>query len=341
MNYITQISLAFIAFTIGSELSLKTIRRLGKSIFYIVIIQSFAAFGLVAAAVYFFGWPLYMGLLLGAIATATAPAATVMVIQEYQAEGPLTSTMMAVIGIDDAVALIVFSLISPIAFAQYKGGAEIHFGEMMIHPLIEITGAVIIGLVIGYLAQFLISGYNQKIKKLLSALLMILLSTSISIYMGFSPLIANMTVGFSVRNFAKKNLQISEYFETITIPLYALFFIIAGTEIRFSEMGSKSFFVIAAVYFIARTIGKIGGASLAAEISGAAENIKKYIGLGLLPQSGVAIALAYSVQKQYVEAPEIGLLIFNTLILTAAVTEIFGPLLTKYALLKSGEGTID
>ena len=341
MNYITQISLAFIAFTIGSELSLKTIRRLGKSIFYIVIIQSFAAFGLVAAAVYFFGWPLYMGLLLGAIATATAPAATVMVIQEYQAEGPLTSTMMAVIGIDDAVALIVFSLISPVAFAQYKGGAEIHFGEMMIHPLIEITGAVIIGLVIGYLAQFLISGYNQKIKKLLSALLMILLSTSISIYMGFSPLIANMTVGFSVRNFAKKNLQISEYFETITIPLYALFFIIAGTEIRFSEMGSKSFFVIAAVYFIARTIGKIGGASLAAEISGAAENIKKYIGLGLLPQSGVAIALAYSVQKQYVEAPEIGLLIFNTLILTAAVTEIFGPLLTKYALLKSGEGTID
>jgi len=341
MNYITQISLAFIAFTIGSELSLKTIRRLGKSIFYIVIIQSFAAFGLVAAAVYFFGWPLYMGLLLGAIATATAPAATVMVIQEYQAEGPLTSTMMAVIGIDDAVALIVFSLISPIAFAQYKGGAEIHFGEMMIHPLIEITGAVIIGLVIGYLAQFLISGYNQKIKKLLSALLMILLSTSISIYMGFSPLIANMTVGFSVRNFAKKNLQISEYFETITIPLYALFFIIAGTEIRFSEMGSKSFFVIAAVYFIARTIGKIGVASLAAEISGAAENIKKYIGLGLLPQSGVAIALAYSVQKQYVEAPEIGLLIFNTLILTAAVTEIFGPLLTKYALLKSGEGTID
>ncbi len=341
MNYITQISLAFIAFTIGSELSLKTIRRLGKSIFYIVIIQSFAAFGLVAAAVYFFGWPLYMGLLLGAIATATAPAATVMVIQEYQAEGPLTSTMMAVIGIDDAVALIVFSLISPIAFAQYKGGAEIHFGEMMIHPLIEITGAVIIGLVIGYLAQFLISGYNQKIKKLLSALLMILLSTSISIYMGFSPLIANMTVGFSVRNFAKKNLQISEYFETITIPLYALFFIIAGTEIRFSEMGSKSFFVIAAVYFIARTIGKIGGASVAAEISGAAENIKKYIGLGLLPQSGVAIALAYSVQKQYVEAPEIGLLIFNTLILTAAVTEIFGPLLTKYALLKSGEGTID
>lgn len=338
MKYVTQIALAFIAFTIGSELSIKTIRRLGKSIFYIVIIQSLAAFIFVTAAIYMFGWPLYVGLLLGAIATATAPAATVMVIQEYQAEGPLTSTMMAVIGIDDAVALLVFSLISPIAFAQYKGEAEIHFGEILIHPLIEITGAVITGLFIGYLGQYLISSYNQKIKKLLSALLMILLSTSISIYMGFSPLIANMTVGFSVRNFAKKNLQISDYFETITIPLYAMFFIIAGTEIRFSEMGSKSFFIIASIYFVARTIGKIGGASFAAKISGAADNIKKYIGLGLLPQSGVAIALAYSIQKQYAEAPKIGLLIFNTLILTAAITEIFGPLLTKYALLKSGEG---
>ncbi|MFW6232780.1 MAG: cation:proton antiporter, partial [Bacteroidota bacterium] len=142
-------------------------------------------------------------------------------------------------------------------------------------------------------------------------------------------------------NFAKKNLLISEYLDTITIPLYALFFIIAGTEIRFSEMGSVSFFLIAAVYFIARSIGKIGGASLAAQISGASENVKKYIGLGLLPQSGVAIALAYSVQKQYAEAPEISMLIFNTLLLTAAVTEIFGPLMTKYALLKSGEGKIE
>lgn len=341
MSYVTQIALAFIAFTIGSELSIKTIRRLGKSIFYIVVIQSIAAFAIVAAAIYYLGWPLYMGLLLGAIATATAPAATVMVIQEYNAEGPLTSTMMAVIGIDDAIALIVFSLINPIAYAQFQGGADINLGGIMVHPLLEITGAVIVGLAVGYTAQLLITAYDQKIKKILAALTMILLGTSISIYFGFSPLIANMTVGFAVRNFAKKNLLISEYLDTITIPLYALFFIIAGTEIRFSEMGSVSFFLIAAVYFIARSIGKIGGASLAAQISGASENVKKYIGLGLLPQSGVAIALAYSVQKQYAEAPEISMLIFNTLLLTAAVTEIFGPLMTKYALLKSGEGKIE
>jgi Kef-type K+ transport system membrane component KefB len=341
MNYITQVALSFIAFTIGSDLSIKKIRRLGKSIFYIVVIQSVAAFGIVAAAIYLIGKPLYMALLFGAIASATAPAATVMVIQEYNAEGPLTSTIMAVIGIDDAIALIIFSLINPLAYAQFKGGMDIHFGEIIIQPMIEIFGAVIVGLAVGYLAQLLITNFDQKVKKILSALTMILLGTSISIYFGFSYLIANMTVGFAVRNFAKKNLQISEYLDTMTIPLYALFFIIAGTEIRFSEMGSGSFFMVAVVYFIARSIGKIGGASFAAKISDASEKVKKYVGLGLLPQSGVAIALAYSVQRQYVEDPEVGLLIFNTLLFTAAVTEILGPLMTKYALLKSGEGSVD
>jgi NhaP-type Na+/H+ or K+/H+ antiporter len=341
MNYITQVALSFIAFTIGSDLSIKKIRRLGKSILYIVVIQSVAAFGIVAAAIYLIGKPFYMALLFGAIASATAPAATVMVIQEYNAEGPLTSTMMAVIAIDDAIALMIFSLINPVAYAQFKGGIDIHFSEIMIQPMVEIFGAVVVGLAVGYLAQLLITNLNQKVKKILSAITMILLGTSISIYFGFSHLIANMTVGFTVINFSKKNLQISEYLDTITIPLYALFFIIAGTEIRFSEMGSSSFFIIAAVYFIARSIGKIGGASFAAQISDASENVKKYVGLGLLPQSGVAIALAYSVQKQYIEGPEVGLLIFNTLLFTAAVTEILGPLMTKYALLKSGEGSID
>jgi len=165
----------------------------------------------------------------------------------------------------------------------------------------------------------------------------ITLSSSISIFFGFSPLIANLAVGFAVRNFAKKNLQISEEMDTLTIPLYAMFFIIAGTEIRFSEMGSLSFLLIAFIYLVARIIGKVGGSTLAARISGAPEVVKKYIGFGLLPQSGVAIALAYSVQRQYVEAPEVGLVIFNTLLLTAAMTEVFGPLLTKYAVVNAGE----
>lgn len=337
LDYITNIALAFIAFTIGSELSIKTLKRLGKSIFSIALLESIGAFVVVTAAVYIIGRPLFMALLFGAIASATAPAATVMVLREYNAEGPLTSTIMAVVGLDDAFALIIFSLINPIAYSQYKGGGAVEITEVLIYPLVEIFGAIAVGLAFGYIAQYLLTVFTEKTRKILTIVTTITLTSSISIFFGFSALIANMAVGFGVRNFAKKNLQISEEMDTLTIPLYAMFFIIAGTEIRFSEMGSLGFLLIAFIYLLARLTGKIGGSTLAARLSGAPEAVKKYIGFGLLPQSGVAIALAYSVQKQYAQDPEVGLLIFNTLLLTAAITEVFGPLLTKYAVINAGE----
>ena len=336
-GYITQIALAFIAFTIGSELSIKTIRRLGKSIVYIVLFEALGAFIVVTLAILLFGKPLYMALLFGAVASATAPAATVMVLQEYNAEGPLTSTIMAVVGLDDAAALIIFSLISPIAYLQYQGGGTINYREVLMTPMIEIVGSIIIGLAVGYLAQKYVTSFTDKTKKILLIISSITFSSAAAIYLNFSPLIANMAVGFAVRNFAKKNLEISGYLDTLTTPLYAMFFIIAGTEIRFSEMGSWSFLAVAFLYLTARLAGKIGGSTFAARISGAPEAVQKYIGFGLLPQSGVAIALAYTVQKQFVEGPEVGLLIFNTLLLTAALTEVFGPLLTKYAITQAGE----
>lgn len=337
LDYLTNIALAFIAFTIGSELSLKTIKRLGKSIFYIAIFESAGAFIIVTSAVYLLGRPLFMALLFGAIASATAPAATVMVLKEYNAKGPLTSTIMAVVGLDDAIALIIFSLINPVAYSQYQGGGTIELTEVLFFPLLEIFGAIVVGLAFGYIAQYLLTIFTEKTRKILTIVTTIVLTSSVSIFLGFSALIANMSVGFAVRNFAEKNLQISEEMDTLTIPLYAMFFIIAGTEIRFSEMGSLGFIAVALIYLAARIIGKVGGSTLAAKISNAPKAVQKYIGFGLLPQSGVAIALAYSVQKQYAHDPEVGLLIFNTLLLTAAITEVFGPLLTKYAVIKAGE----
>lgn len=341
LDYVTNIALAFIAFTIGSELSVKTLKRLGKSIFSIAILQTVAAFVVVTAAVYMIGKPLFMALLFGAIASATAPAATVMVLKEYNAEGPLTSTIMAVVGLDDAFALILFSLINPIAFSRYQGGGAVDLTEVLVYPAVEIFGAIILGLALGYAAQYLLAKFNQKTRKILTIVTTITLTSSISIYFGFSPLIANMAVGFAVRNFAKKNLEISEVMDTLTIPLYAMFFIIAGTEIRFSAIASFGFLLVAFVYSAARIVGKVGGATLAAKLSGAPESVQKYIGFGLLPQSGVAIALAYTIQKQYVQDPEVGLLIFNILLLTAAMTEVIGPLLTKYAVIKSGESKLE
>ncbi len=337
-NYITNIALAFIAFTIGSELSIKMIRKMGKDILVIVIMQSVGAFLIVSLAVFYLaGQPSYIALLLGAISSATAPAATVMVLQEYNAQGPVTSMIMAVVAIDDAIALIIFSLIRPLAMIQYQGGGDFSITEALVHPLYEVFFSIILGVILGYLFQKYILKFEDKTKKIMTIITTIIGGSALAIYFNLSPLITNMSVGFAYRNFAPKNPGIDKYMDTLTIPLYAMFFILAGTEIRLSSIFSGGFLLIALVYFLSRLFGKIGGSYLAGVITNASENIKKYVGLGLLPQSGVAIAMAYTVQKQFAVEPKIGLLIFNTLLFTAAITEVVGPLATKYAITKAGE----
>lgn len=336
-EYVSSVALAFIAFTIGSELSVKVLKRLGKSISFIALFEAVGAFLVVTLAVLAYGRPLYLALILGAIASATAPAATVMVLKEYKAEGVLTSMIMAVVGIDDAIALILFSLIEPIAFMQYSGGGNLQITHILGEPLIEIFGSIGMGLIVGYLSQLLITTFDDKTKKILTLVSTIVGASALATVFHLSPLITNMTVGFAYRNFARKNLGISDYMDTITTPLYAMFFILAGTEIRLSGIASISFLSIAFIYLLARVFGKVSGASLGAILGKAPDKVKKYIGFGLLPQSGVAIALAYTVQKDFVAAPKVGLLVFNTLLFTAALTEVFGPFATKYAITKAGE----
>jgi Kef-type K+ transport system membrane component KefB len=339
LDYITQIALAFIVFTIGSELSLRTFKRLGKNVYIITILESLGAVLVSFAALYLIGMPIYMALLLGAIAAASAPASTVMVLKEYNADGPLSSTLMAVVGLDNTIALIIFALISPVALLMVEGG-NLFSIQVLLIPFFEITSAVVIGLLIGYIAQYYISMVNDKTKKVVSILTAVVLSSALSSALGLSSLIANLAVGFAVRNFAQKNLQISEYLDTLTIPLYAMFFIFAGAEIRFTQMASTVFLVTALIFLTSRIIGKFGGSFIAARVSDAAPAVKKYIAMGLIPQGGVAIALAFSVQQQFAGVPDRALMIFNMVILTAALTEIFGPLLTKKALVLSGEAEI-
>lgn len=341
LDYITQIALAFIVFTIGSELSIRTFKRLGKNIYIIALVEALAAVIVSTLAVYLIGVPLYAAILLGAIAAASAPASTVMVLKEYNAEGPLSSTLMAVVGLDNTLALIIFGLLSPLAVLMIEGGGVILSIDVLVIPFLEIIAAAGLGLGIGYAAQHYISYVDDKTKKVISIITAVVLSSALSLFFGLSSLISNLAVGFSIRNFAEKNLQISEYLDTLTIPLYAMFFIFAGAEIRFSQMASSTFIYTALVFLAARILAKVGGAYLAGRLTDASINVKKYIGMGLIPQGGVAIALAFSVQKHFPQVPETALMIFNLVILTAAITEIFGPLLTKEALIRSGEAELD
>ncbi|MFW5786963.1 MAG: cation:proton antiporter [Halanaerobiales bacterium] len=336
-DFLTNIAVAFIAFTIGTELSITLLKKLGKNIASIVIMQGLGAFGMVVLITFILGKPLYIGLLLGAIATAPAPAATVMVLKEYRSEGPLTSMLMAVDGIADAFAVTVFSISLPVALMLSMGGSEASIASGFHYFFMEIFSSISAGAIIGYFSQkFIINTEDPTVK------IMILISTvvggaALSVLFHMSPLIINMSIGFVYRNFTRKNPGIEEYMETLTTPLYTLFFIIIGTELQIIEISSKNLLIMAIIYLFSRIVGKYLGAYFGGWLSGAPDVVKKYVGLGLIPQSGVAVALAYTVQREFAAAPEIGMLVLKTILFTAVLTEILGPLATKFALIRAGE----
>ncbi|WP_018250218.1 cation:proton antiporter [Orenia marismortui] len=336
-DYVADLALAFVAFTIGSELSIKVLKNLGKKITFIVLLESFGAAILVTLSMLAIGQPFYIALILGAIASATAPAAPVMVLKEYNAEGTLTSTLLAVVGIDDAVALTIFSFAEPISLIQASGSGELSVMTAFVEPLVEVIGAIVCGIVIGYISVKAIVKFEDKTKKVLTLVATVLGASATAVFLNFSPLITNMAVGFAYRNFATKNPGIAEDMETLTIPLYAMFFMLAGTKIRITAITSVAFLITALVYTTARIIGKVTGASIGASLAQAEPKVKKYIGLGLLSQIGAAIALAYTVQRDFIDIPSVGLLVFNILLFTTAITEVIGPLATKYAITKAGE----
>ena len=340
-NYVTILAVSFISFTIGTELAVDVLKRLELEFAAIVFLESIGSFLLVFFSMYWLGQPIYVALVLGAIAAATAPAATVLVLKEYSAKGELAATLLVVLALDEALALIIFGFAESIALIHVDPNTSLSFYQAVMVPGGKILGAILLGLNVGYFSQKLMHFYHQKGHKILLLLATVFGISAVSIAFDFSPLIANLAVGFAYRNFSDKYLGLAKRMDTLTVPLYAIFFILAGTHIRFSQLLSSGFLITALVYFVTRSLGKIGGASLGAWISEAPAKVKKYIGLGLLPQAGVAIDLAYAVQRDFVHLSagglQIGNLVFNVLLFTMALTEIVGPLLTEYALSESGE----
>ncbi len=340
-SYFTILAVSFISFTIGTSLSIKVLQRLELEFTMIVLLESIGAFILVTLSVLALGKPLYLALILGAIATATAPAATVLVLKEYGTKGELSATLMVVLALDETMALIIFSFVKPIARFIILKVPDLTLTGLFLIPLGKILGAIVIGLIIGYLSQLVMSNYFVKYDKILLILATVFGVSALTIFLDFSPLIANLTVGFAYRNFPRKNLNIAEDIETLTIPIYAIFFILAGTRIDIIHISSINFIILALTYTVARLIGKVGGATLGANISKSSTKVRKYIGTGLLPQIGVAIDLAYIIQREFIhlpgEASDIYILIFNIILLTSLFTEIVGPLATEYALSKAGE----
>lgn len=339
LHLISEITLSFIAVIIGTEFSLKKLKKYGKEIVILTLFQLFCAFVLISLAMFFFGLPLYIAILFGAIGAATAPAAVVVLVEQMRVRGKFVNYLYGIVALDDAGTVILFSVTFAIS-SSIIGNTGLSVTHSILHGLTEILYSIIIGFFAGIFIHFTTykkRGWDQI--KIIS-LGLIFLATSLSISLHLSPLITNMTLGMVLINMNSKNIRIMKIIEPLTPPLYALFFAIAGVELNIALFGEIPILIAALVFITARVAGKYSGIYLPARIYKMNDNIKKYLGLALLPQAGVAIGLAIFIRTSPIvaEAAEpIRLQItemINIILISVIFNELFGPPIAKYAIEK-------
>lgn len=332
---VPHIALGLIAITIGSEFRIAKLRQTGRNILIITTFQLVATFVAVSVGLRLFGAPMPMAILLGAIASATAPAATVAIASELRARGPLVSTLFGVVALDDAFAITLFGFVMAFAAAMVGAGHGHGPVAMIAHPLREIAISVLIGLVAGYIVHRLVVNRRRSNEVIVIVLGTVLLVSGVTSSINVSPLIANMVMGFVIVNMSPKNSRVMRILEPLSPPIYAAFFALAGTELDIRTLAMTG--ALGGVYLIARAIGKYFGAYAGAAAAHESQATRRYLGLALLPQAGVAIGLILVLQDtaQFTHLPYMGQMV-NIVLASILVNEVIGPPLTKYALEASG-----
>ncbi|MCF7847213.1 MAG: cation:proton antiporter [Kiritimatiellales bacterium] len=351
LSFVTQVALGFVAFSIGSELSMKSLKRLGSGIVWIIFAESFAAFLVVATLIYAITRDLPLALIFGSMAPASAPAGTVAVIQEYKAKGSLTQALYAVVGFDDGLAIFIFGFAAAIAksllLAESPGHVSEGFFQMLKAPTLEIIFSIVVGTVLGFVLCQLVRSIKNSRDMLIIVFGVVTLASGLSMMWHLSLILTNMVVGFMLVNTRREALV-----HRVTAPLleimpltFVLFFCLAGAHLQLASLPALG--LIGLVYILGRSAGLIGGARLGATFGHVEEKIKKYVGLGILSQAGVAIGLALIVNAEFsglgavtegvTHGAAIGTKVITTITATCIVFEIIGPILTKYALGKAGE----
>ena len=331
---VPHIALGLIAITIGSEFRLAKLRQTGRNILIITTAQLLATFASVTAALVFFGAPLPMAILLGAIASATAPAATVAIASELRARGPLVSKLFGVVALDDAFCVVLFGFVMATAAAMV-GSATTGPLRMILLPLREILISVAIGVVLGYVVHRLVLNRRRNNEIIVIVLGFVLIGSGITVSIHVSPLIANMMMGFALVNLSAKNSRVMRILEPLTPPIYAAFFALAGTELDIGTIAASG--ALGLVYLGARAVGKYGGTFLGALASRESRTTRNLLGLALLPQAGVAIGLILVLQDTpvFTDLPYMRQMV-NIVLGSILVNEVIGPPLTKIALERSG-----
>jgi len=337
-NIISEAALGFIAYSIGGELSIKHLRRMGSSILVITLTESLGAvLVVIAAMVLIFKQPLPFSFMIGSIAAATAPAATIMVIRQYNAKGPLVDTLFPVVALDDAVAIMVFGIAVGISQSLPMASTGVIAMIMLTGRLIlEIFIALGLGLCVGLFLS-VISRYLRGHDTLLSfAIACIFLTVGVASYFNVSSLLACLALGAAVTNLVYRSDRVLSVIDRFTPPIFVSFFAISGADLQISVLRQVGLLAIG--YVIFRMIGKVLGAYLGAKWTNAPAVVQKYLGLALAPQAGVAIGLSLVAEKAL---PGIGIVLRNIILGSTVIYELIGPVVAKQALMMAGEISSD
>ncbi|MCR5521551.1 MAG: cation:proton antiporter [Lachnospiraceae bacterium] len=330
LGMIPDTALGFIAFSIGAEFRLSYLKKVGSAPLVIAITESLGAVLIVDAALIIAGYDVPFSLSLGAIAAATAPAATLMVVKQYKAKGEVTDTLLAVVALDDATALMCFGISVAIA-KSISGSTGFSFSSIAV-PFIEIFGAMLLGAVAGILFRFLTMLFTGRGNRLAITFALVFTCIGIGNLLGLSSLLACMVMGAVFCNTSKNSDAVFEQADRITPPLFMLFFFVSGAQLDITILPDIG--VIGIIYIVARVVGKILGAMFGATISHSSKNVRDHLGFMLVPQAGVAIGLATTAMTA---VPEHGPMIRTVILCGTVIYELTGPLITKIALKKSGE----
>ena len=342
---ISDLALGFIAFSMGNEFRLSQLKKIGKQATVIGVLQALITTVVVDIALIalHFAMPntlsIPAAIVLASVATATAPAATLMVVKQYKAKGPVTDVLLPVVALDDAVGLVVFAI--SFGIARSMGTAGVSPLAIILEPLIEIVLSLLLGFVMGLLFTLCEKYFHSRSKRMAVSVTFVMMTVAISslkfevggIHIAFSSLLACMMLGTVFCNICEVSEELMDRADRWTTPVLILFFVISGAELDLSVFTQWTVVVVGIVYIIARSLGKYYGANISARITKSDPNIIKYLGITLLPQAGVALGMAIKA----IELGPDGAIVRNITLFAVLIYEIVGPFLTKMALTKAGD----
>ncbi|WMM25184.1 cation:proton antiporter [Tissierella sp. MB52-C2] len=333
LEIISEAALGFIAYSIGSEINFQQLKKVGKSLITITFFEALCPVILVTLTmVFIFKQSLAFSMVIGAIASATAPAATIMIIRQYRAKGPVVDTLLPVVAMDDGVAIVAFGIAITIAKSLMNVGGEFSIISAIFMPIWEIILALGIGFIIGIILCYVIPKIKGEDELLCMVIASVFAAIGLATLLNVSTLLVCMMIGVTVSNLARNSTKALHIVNRITPPIFISFFTLAGIDLDLGVLRYAGLMGIA--YVLVRVIGKIVGASIGARLTNSDKMVQKYLGFALVPQAGVAIGLSMIAQTVM---PEFGSTIRTVILASTVIYELVGPVIAKTALVKAGE----